>query len=658
MIAWVWGHWTEIFIFAFSCGLAIWAGVSAAKLWTCLSRLGRQLRDALAIIESHQQVDTDLMQQRRVFAGALEAIGVALAGQDLLRKPWAAYSATIVFPRHTGHDVARSADEPSRWFNANLFNAAGVDLRYHAAMPNLLVGAGLLATFFGLTVALMSAQGVVTGDASERNAALSALLGAASLKFITSLIGMLFSIAYALLRKRQIGGVETLINAICIRLEELAPPITSVDIQNESLRVSEQQFEQLQRFNAELASKIGDAIDERFDNRLGNHIGPLRETIEQLASRLSSGSEAAIETMLQQFTDKMQGGAGDRMSSVTQMLDTLAGRLDAMSGAFSGAAGELSSAASAIGTQLREGGSTAAAELQSQMTSAAHDLKGMMRELTEGLAAEGGTQRAAMAEQVQNIVEQLKALQSESHAAGAQATQELAQRVAGAAMALERSADTVAERLTAGAEQSGEKLKAQMDEGVSRLVSAAREAAAMFGDAATSLGNSAGALKTGVQELERSAGATAGRLGEFQQAVKTAAEPLERSSREFALAGEAAKAAAAPLATAVQGFGEATSKVADLGRLLVSATEEGNRFAVALGDAAKRFDGVDRTLADTIRSLQGGLEAYTAKVSEFTTMTNDNMAKAVDGLGGLVRELSDTVEELVDLREPAGAMRS
>lgn len=180
----------------------------------------------------------------------------------------------------------------------------------------------------------------------------------------------------------------------------------------------------------------------------------------------------------------------------------------------------------------------------------------------------------------------------------------------------------------------------------------------MFGDAATSLGNSAGALKTGVQELERSAGATAGRLGEFQQAVKTAAEPLERSSREFALAGEAAKAAAAPLATAVQGFGEATSKVADLGRLLVSATEEGNRFAVALGDAAKRFDGVDRTLADTIRSLQGGLEAYTAKVSEFTTMTNDNMAKAVDGLGGLVRELSDTVEELVDLREPAGAMRS
>lgn len=657
-IAWVWDHWTLIFIIVFSVGLAIWAFVSLRNLRRGQFRLKEQLSAALAAIERDQQPDADLRLQRRLFAGGLEAIGVELASQDLLRKPWEAYSATIVFPRHTGHDTARSADEPSRWFNANLFNAVGVDLRYHAAMPNLLVGAGLLATFFGLTVALMSAQGVVTGDTSERNAALGALLGAASLKFITSLFGMFLSIAYALLRKRWIGGVETLINAICIRLEELAPPITSVDIQNESLRVSEQQFEQLQRFNAELAGKIGDAIDERFDNRLGDHIGPLRATIEQLASRLSSGSEAAIETMLQQFTDKMQGGAGDRMSSVTQMLDTLAGRLDAMSGAFSGAAGELSSAANAIGTQLREGGSTAAAELQSQMTSAARDLKGMMRELTEGLAAEGGTQRAAMAEQVQGIVEQLKALQSESQAAGAQATQELAQRVAGAAAALERSADTVAERLTAGAEQSGEKLKAQMDEGVSRLVGAAREAAATFGDAATSLGTSAGALKTGVQELERTAGATAGRLGELQQAVTTAAEPLERGGREFARAAEAAKAASAPLATAVQGFGEASSKVAELGRLLVNATEEGNRFAVALGDAAKRFDGVDRTLADTIRSLQGGLEAYTTKVSEFTTMTNDNMAKAVDGLGGLVKELSDTVEDLVEQREPRGAVRS
>lgn len=656
--SWITADWTHWFIVIFSLGLTLWTASSLASLWRARQKLRHQLAAVQSAIDGALPSEADLAQQRQAFAAELGNIAEKLQAQDLVRKPWAAYESTIVVTQHSGRPAVRSADEPSRWFNANLFRTAGVDLRYHAAMPNLLVGAGLLATFFGLTVALMSAQGVVSGDAGARNAALSALLGAASLKFITSLAGMILSIFYALCRKRFIGRVETRIDDICVRLEELAPPITGVDLQNEALRLSERQFEQLQQFNSELASKIGDAVDERFDARLGDHIGPLRETIEVLASKLSTGNEAAIETMLQQFTDKMQGGVGDRMGSVTQMLDTLAGRLDAMSGAFSGAAGELSSAASSIGAQLRDGGSSAAAELQAQMGSIASDLKKMMADMTSGLAAEGQSQRSAMAEQVQAIVEQLKALQSESQTAGAQATQDLAQRMTSVASALERSADTIVERLSAGAEQSGERFKAQMDEGIGRLVGAAKEAAATFEGAATKLGTTTGGLERGIQELERAAGTTAARMGDLQVAIKNAADPLQDGSREFAKAGEAARAAAAPLAAAVQGFGDASRKVLDLGAQLNESLEEGKRFAAALGEAAKRFEGVDRSLADTLRSLQGGLEGYTSKVSEFTTRTNDSMAKAVDGLGGLVQELSNTIEDLVERRDAAAGARS
>lgn len=655
---WVTADWTHWFIVIFSLALALWTATSLSSLWLARQKLRRQLAAVQTAIDGALPLEADLAKQRQRFAAELGTIADKLQAQDLVRKPWAAYESTIVVTQHAGSPVVRSADEPSRWFNTNLFGAAGVDLRYHAAMPNLLVGTGLLATFFGLTVALMSAQGVVTGDSAARNAALSALLGAASLKFITSLAGMFLSIAYALARKRLIGRVETQISDVCVRLEELAPPITAVDLQNEALRLSERQFEQLQQFNSELASKIGDAVDERFDARLGDHIGPLRETIEALASKLSTGNEAAIETMLQQFTDKMQGGVGDRMSSVTQMLDTLAGRLDAMSGAFSGAAGELSSAASSIGAQLRDGGSSAAAELQSQMTSIASDLQRMMTEMTSGLAAEGQTQRSAMAEQVQAIVEQLKTLQSESQTAGAQATQELAQRMTSVASALERSAETIVERLSTGAEHSGERFKTQMDEGIGRLVGAAREAAETFEGAANKLGSTAGGLERGIQELERAAGSTAARMGDLQAAIKSAAEPLELGSREFARAGEAAKAAATPLAAAVQGFAEASRKVVDLGAQLSESMDEGKRFAASLGEAAKRFEGVDRSLAETLRSLQSGLDAYTSKVSEFTTRTNDSMAKAVDGLGGLVTELSNTIDDLVERRDPNSGGRS
>jgi hypothetical protein len=84
-----------------------------------------------------------------------------------------------------------------------LLRSLDVDLRYHAALPNLLVGAGLLFTFLGLAAALSIAGGVVSGTSNERNEALRMLLEAASFKFLTSLTGLALSLAYALSRAKE-----------------------------------------------------------------------------------------------------------------------------------------------------------------------------------------------------------------------------------------------------------------------------------------------------------------------------------------------------------------------------------------------------------------------------------------------------------------------
>ena len=112
----------------------------------------------------------------------------------------------------------------SRFDLGSIYRRAGSDLRYHAALPGLLVGAGLLFTFLGLAVGLSAASDVVAEgvDQLRRNAALRDLLGAASVKFVTSLVGLFLSIMYALFRKSQLRAAEraqaTLLDALGERL--------------------------------------------------------------------------------------------------------------------------------------------------------------------------------------------------------------------------------------------------------------------------------------------------------------------------------------------------------------------------------------------------------------------------------------------------------
>src|SRR5207245_166963 len=92
---------------------------------------------------------------RRAFTANFEATAQQLAALPFLGGSWSAYYETLIV---LGDDApfrpVRSTLQPDRVFDLGLLRAAGLRPRYHAAMPGMLVGAGLLFTFFGLAVAL------------------------------------------------------------------------------------------------------------------------------------------------------------------------------------------------------------------------------------------------------------------------------------------------------------------------------------------------------------------------------------------------------------------------------------------------------------------------------------------------------------------------
>lgn len=88
--------------------------------------------------------------------------GAALAGFALVR-----LSQNAADPDGCRH--AGAFHQPAElWFDTTTpLRAGGLDPRYHAALPNLLVGVGLLFTFVGLLLALGAAGSIVAEGATQ-----------------------------------------------------------------------------------------------------------------------------------------------------------------------------------------------------------------------------------------------------------------------------------------------------------------------------------------------------------------------------------------------------------------------------------------------------------------------------------------------------------
>jgi hypothetical protein len=125
-------------------GLVGWAAWSAWRL----TRGVQQVCDVLDRARQRLEEAADAES----FLAIYERVAADLAALPLLGPRWRDYRETLLISTDAGTPV-RSTSRPELWFDTTaLLRAAGLAPRYHAALPNLLVGAGLL--FLGLALAL------------------------------------------------------------------------------------------------------------------------------------------------------------------------------------------------------------------------------------------------------------------------------------------------------------------------------------------------------------------------------------------------------------------------------------------------------------------------------------------------------------------------
>lgn len=593
--------------------LTAWAFWAGRRLWIGTKVLISQLNIARGQIEAAESANA--------FTARYEAIAEGLGSNPVLGARWREFQQSLLV---TEHGLIRTTTPAADWFGTGLLRAPRVrlDPRYHAALPGLLVGAGLLFTFFGLAVALHSAGDIVAENVTQaqRNQALHQLLSAASLKFWTSVAGLFLSIFYALVRKRRLRLVDSALEAFQSALDERLPLITPVQMQAEANAQLEAQTTTLQAFSNDLAISLAGVFDNAFDKRLGEHIGPLTASMQQLSASLTGRNENAMQNMMEAFLDKLQGGAGNQMAGVAEKLLTLAAGLEGLQTGMQEAARRMTDGADALARRMGDGAEQAMAGVSAQMN---------------------------------GLVETLRALAEQSRSAGADAGRDLAERLEAAASGFERSAQTVANTLADAARGLEQRMGDQAEDNARRLAS---QFEAMVESLRSLADNS---RLVGATALDAVASRIDAAASSFQDVSQRIAKALEESARQTGGAFDRGAADAVDrIVAATEGMrtelqAMLTALRASIGEAGSALTEGGKVGAAAMRDTLGQA-GTD--LADTLSGAAATLRQAGEIASVALRQGGELAGGHLEGAGSTIAARAESLgRQIVGLGE-AGAL--
>jgi ABC-type transporter Mla subunit MlaD len=312
-----------IILFVSLAVLALFFVVALIRLSSQLRSIRKDL-DMVGDAFSKQDIDHDAL----------------LRGNSLLRRAWQRYRQTFLGDETPQQMTQRDA--------ADFFSVAEVfpqrlNLRFWLAVPNMLVGLGILGTFIGLAFGVydFDTTNTQTIQDSIRN-----LLDGMSTAFLTSIVGMTLSLIFNGYEKRQFKCVSDKLRDIVYKLDEryhttagdlyaqvfgyrtedghqVRPGAVLRDLRTEAV----EQSAALKSFSTDLAESLGDIIERAMEAKLGPALGSLVTAVEALRQEKMDSNEQMVQDVVEelkralgemgtQFQDALSGGAIAQLDQV------------------------------------------------------------------------------------------------------------------------------------------------------------------------------------------------------------------------------------------------------------------------------------------------------------------------------------------------------
>lgn len=206
--------------------------------------------------------------------------------------------------------------DAAHFFNTHTLARGLTENRLLAAVPGFLTAIGVIGTFVGLQLGLGP-----LGDLDPANAKVDDLthgifgmIGGASIAFMTSVWGVLTSVLFNLYEKLLERSVRGSITAFQNEVDYLYPRTTAEQSLSNIEEFTRQSNDRLAELDEKIGHKMQEAmreasgtISESVAQSLNTILGP---AIERLVSNAHSGSEKALESLLDRFLQGV-GSAGE-----------------------------------------------------------------------------------------------------------------------------------------------------------------------------------------------------------------------------------------------------------------------------------------------------------------------------------------------------------
>ncbi len=615
--------------------------------------------------------------------------------KKLFMHAWKEFCKTIIRPNEDESRAIWITVRPSVYLNAADLEG-NLRLRSLHSWSNILVGIGLLLTFFGLVAALsFASQGISSAVASVAASALKngahsqvtaqtdiqnalvELLHAASFKFWTSIAGLGCSILLTLCHKWMSRYIEGRLEAMCAKIESLTFPVTPEWLADREYKAIRQQSDQLKNFNDTLAVTLGQALEkaiersmpvlmsaavapvverlddmprsngETFRNALNDAmpqvmtsaISPLSGQIGSMIEELNLLNQSMVNSLTEKFGDVVTANAGTELRELATTLGQVRETLAATSQSVGDSGSKMSD-------QLGE----AASELRSAVKSLVEMVEGMSRGVESDLSRTQSalqTQLASVGDNLKVLAEGIKGSLAEMGGqlkdSSLRAAEAFNEEIAGAVKRIETAAETGATSLatlvdslrTASSEATG--ALADQTAGASRAMREAVERIAASLDSA-SRNMLDGASEASAQISSRLLDS----IRELKDAARQNAGQIEEAVRAITVAGHAA----------TQTVGDAANRTGveldEKGQLAAGRLVSG--ASAVLENLSNAFDGFNErtnSLKSALEVIENRLATHAAALRK----VNESAQSTVDAMAGTARTLKDSTGPLTQAEQ-------
>lgn len=597
------------------------------------------------------------------------------------------YSRTINIETHDGKKSNIPASDYINDYSVCKYNK--LNLRMLDTAAGTLVGLGLLGTFLGLTLGI---KGFDSSNTERINESIQGLLAGMGTAFLTSLLGMTFSILFTAadkaLRHRLYKDVKELtdkldseyyiddlvlaninqqniVNQLYKALKndlqqqalEIANKLTYTNAEGQNVTIGNaireiltentKQSKALMSFSTDLAMELNQGFDETLSRQMQQKIVPLMESVDATTKAVVEHIDKMADTVSSPATDMMQSVVDELKQSMQSLINEFS------AGLSSSATSELEHLATQLGTAT-----LAMADFPKNMENISATLQVTIEEVKHAISEISNTSANANSTAMQQMQEQI------TYATGAisNAITEVKEVMSGISQSSQEQSNQMVSKLADAAEKMGSFLTGtistlsnsvqQSVKGITDDINSKQtDLIALQEDTTSQTKKLLENFNAGLERLEKMNEYVTGTMNGFKQAqgeITVSTSNLRTISSDMKLATELFNkgqndyaARLAQLQTASQkGIDQVTDMLKSSGQLSDEYVQKFDLIKQGLGSI---FSQLQSGLTEYSRTVKDTTDKYLASYTSSLTQTTGALASTIERQNEITEMLTDTI---------------